>query len=192
MFLLGAERATSVATPLQGLREEASMDARRRLPMRGGTVLLMVLVAGLALVACGDEEPTQAPTTTAPPTTARTTVGVTLQEFSVLPAPASAPAGQVTFEAKNTGPKDPHELVVIKTDLEPGALPTTPKGGVDEEGAGIEALGEIEEFKVGQTQSKAFDLKAGSYVLICNVVEEEEGKTEAHYQLGMRTAFTVE
>jgi hypothetical protein len=168
------------------------MDARRRLPMRGGTVLLMVLVAGLALVACGDEEPTQAPTATAPPTTARTTVGVTLQEFSVLLAPASAPAGQVTFEAKNTGPKDPHELVVIKTDLEPDALPTTPKGGVDEEGAGIEALGEIEEFKVGQTRSKAFDLKAGSYVLICNVVEEEEGKTEAHYQQGMRTAFTVE
>ena len=36
------------------------MEARRRLPMRGGTVLLTVLVAGLALVACGDEEPTQA------------------------------------------------------------------------------------------------------------------------------------
>jgi len=168
------------------------MDARGRLPMRGGTVLLTVLVAGLALVACGGEEPTQAPTTQAPTTTGSTTVGVTLQEFSVTLAQASAPAGQVTFEAKNTGPKDPHELVVIKTDLEPGALPTTQKGGVDEKGAGVEAIGEIEEFKVGETRSKAFDLTAGSYVLICNVVEEEEGKTEAHYQLGMRTAFTVE
>jgi hypothetical protein len=118
-------------------------------------------------------------------------VAVTLQEFSVLPAPASAPAGQVTFQAKNTGPKDPHELVVIKTDLQPGALPTTPEGGVDEEGAGVEALGEIEEFKVGETRSKAFELTAGSYVLICNVVGEE-GKTEAHYKLGMRTAFTVQ
>jgi len=163
------------------------MDARRRFAMRGPTVLLTVLVAGLALVACGGEEPAQAPTTTA-----RTTVGVTLQEFSVLLAPASAPAGQVTFEAKNAGPKDPHELVVIKTDLEPGALPTTPEGKVDEEGAGIEVLGEIEEFKVGEARSKDFDLTAGSYVLICNVVEEEGGKTEAHYQQGMRTAFTVE
>jgi uncharacterized cupredoxin-like copper-binding protein len=168
------------------------MEARGRSPMRGGTVLLTMLVAGLAVGACGDEEPTQAPTTQAPTTTAPTTVGVTLQEFSVTLAQASAPAGQVTFEAKNTGPKDPHELVVIKTDLEPGALPTTTKGGVDEEGAGIEALGEIEEFKVGETQSKTFDLTAGRYVLICNVVEEEEGKTEAHYQLGMRTAFTVQ
>jgi uncharacterized cupredoxin-like copper-binding protein len=168
------------------------MEARRRLPMREGTVLLTVLAAGLALVACGDEEPTQAPATQAPTTAASTTVAVTLQEFSVLPAPASAPAGQVTFQAKNTGPKDTHELVVIKTDLDPGALPTTPEGKVDEEGAGVEVMGEIEEFKVGETRSKAFDLTAGSYALICNVVEEEEGKTEAHYQQGMRTAFTVQ
>ena len=168
------------------------MDVRRPLPMRGGMALLTVLVAGLALVACGDEEPTEAPATQAATTTARTTVGVTLQEFSVLPTPASAPAGQVTFEAKNAGPKDPHELVVIKTDLEPGALPTTPEGKVDEEGAGIEVLGEIEEFKMGEARSKDFALTAGSYVLICNVVEEEGGKTEAHYQQGMRTAFTVE
>jgi len=167
------------------------MDARGRLPMRGGTVLLVVLVAGLALVACGGEEPTQAPTTQAPTTTGRTTVGVTLQEFSVTPAETSAPAGQVTFEVKNTGPKDPHELVVIKTDLAADALPTAPEGKVDEQGAGIEVIGEIEEFKVGEARSKAFDLTAGSYVLICNVVEKEEGKTEAHYQLGMRTAFTV-
>ncbi len=123
------------------------MDARGRLAMRGGTVLLMVLVAGLALVACGGEEPTGAPTTQAPTTTARTTVAVTLQEWSVLPAQASVPAGQVAFEAKNTGPKDPHELVVIKTDLDPGALPTTSEGKVDEEGQGIEVIGEIEEFK---------------------------------------------
>jgi uncharacterized cupredoxin-like copper-binding protein len=168
------------------------MEARRRLPVRGGTAVLMMLVAGLALVACGDEEPTGAPATQAPTTAASTTVAVTLQEFSVLPAPTSAPAGQVMFQAKNTGPKDPHELVVIKTDLDPGALPTAPEGKVDEEGAGIEVIGEIEELKVGETRNKACDLKAGSYVLICNVVEEEEGKTEAHYQQGMRTAFTVQ
>jgi hypothetical protein len=51
------------------------MDTRRRLAMRGGTVFLTVLVAGLALVACGDEEPSGAPATQAPTTTARTTVG---------------------------------------------------------------------------------------------------------------------
>jgi hypothetical protein len=103
-------------------------------------------------------------------------VAVTLQEFSVTPAQASAPAGRVTFQAKNTGPEDEHELVVIRTDRDPGDLPTKSDGSVNEEGAGLDAVGEIEEFKVGTTQSKAFDLAAGSYVLICNVVEKDKGQ----------------
>jgi hypothetical protein len=81
---------------------------------------------------------------------------------------------------------------VIKTDLDYGALPTTPNGKVNEQGGGIEVIGEIEEFPVGETRSATFDLKAGDYALICNIVEEEEGKTEAHYGQGMRAAFTVE
>ena len=167
-----------------------------RSPIQRGTVLLTVLAAALALAGCGGgdsggQSSGQPATTQAPPTTASTTVAVTLQEFSVTPAQGSAPAGQVTFQAKNTGPEDEHELVVLQTDLDPGDLPTKADGSVDEEGDGLEAVGEIEEFKPGTTQSKAFDLAAGSYVLICNVVEKDEGKTEAHYQLGMRTAFTV-
>jgi uncharacterized cupredoxin-like copper-binding protein len=172
------------------------MRVRGRAPIHRGTILLTILVAALALVGCGGGEPSNQPsaqpaTTQAPSTTGSTTVAVTLQEFSVTPAQASAPAGQVTFQAKNTGPEDEHELVVIKTDRDPGDLPTKSDGSVNEEGAGLDAVGEIEEFKVGTTQSKAFNLAAGSYVLICNVVEKDEGKTEAHYQLGMRTAFTV-
>lgn len=132
----------------------------------------------LGLVACGGGE--------------ETTLQVTLQEFAVLPADNSAPAGQVTFEVENTGPVDPHEFVVIRTDLAPDALPTGEDGGVDEGGEGIEVLGEIEEFPVGETMSRSFDLDAGNYVFICNIVEEEDGELEAHYQLGMRTAFTVE
>jgi hypothetical protein len=81
--------------------------------------------------------------------------------------------------------------VVIKTDLAADALPTSEEGAVDEAGSGIEVIGEIEEFEPGETQSATFDLEAGSYVLICNVVEEEDGEKEAHYKLGMRTAFTV-
>jgi hypothetical protein len=34
------------------------------------------------------------------------------------------------------------------------------------------------------------DLDAGNYALICNIWTEEE--QEAHYSMGMRTAFTVE
>ena len=120
------------------------------------------------------------------------TVDVTLQEFSVLPAEESAPAGEVTFNATNDGPEDPHELVVVRTDLAPDALPTTEEGAVDEEGEGVEVIGEIEEFPPGENESASFDLEAGSYALICNVVEEHEGELEAHYALGMRTGFIVE
>jgi hypothetical protein len=37
-----------------------------------------------------------------------------------------------------------------------------------------------------------FDLAPGNYVFICNLVEEEDGVLESHYQLGMSVAFTVE
>jgi uncharacterized cupredoxin-like copper-binding protein len=36
---------------------------------------------------------------------------------------------------------------------------------------------------VGKTKSVTLDLKAGSYVLVCNI--------EKHYAMGMRAAFTV-
>jgi uncharacterized cupredoxin-like copper-binding protein len=118
------------------------------------------------------------------------TVQVTLQEFAIAANPTSVGAGEVTFEAENVGPDDPHEVVVIKTDLAPDALPTKEDGSVDEEGEGVEALGEIEEFAPGETQSMTLDLEAGSYVLICNIYDADE--MEAHYQEGMRLAFTVE
>ena len=110
----------------------------------------------------------------------------------MIPAQDSVPAGSVTFRATNEGPEDHHELVVIQTDLAPDALPTAEDGSADEAGEGIEVIGEIEEFDVGGTQTGTFDLQAGNYVLICNVVEEHEGEVEAHYKLGMRAAFTVQ
>lgn len=120
-----------------------------------------------------------------------TTVEVTLVEFGVVPDLSEVRAGSVTFEATNDGPNDPHELVVIRTDLAADALPTDEDGAVDEDGEGIEVMGEIEEFPVGETLSMTLELEAGSYVLICNLVELEDGEIEAHYALGMRTPFTV-
>lgn len=144
--------------------------------MRGVRLLMAALTLSALAVSCGGGE--------------ATTVSVTLQEFSVIPAQDSAPAGSVTFEATNDGPNDVHEFVVIKTDLAPDALPTDETGAVDEEGEGIEVVDEIEDIAVGDTQSVTVDLEAGSYVLICNIYDADE--QEAHYQEGMRTAFTVE
>jgi uncharacterized cupredoxin-like copper-binding protein len=117
------------------------------------------------------------------------TVDVTVREFEVVPAESSVDAGEVTFDVTNNGPDDVHEFVVIKTDLAPDALPTDENGAVEETGAGIEVITEIEDIPVGETPSVTANLVAGSYVLICNIWDEEE--QEAHYSQGMRTAFTV-
>jgi uncharacterized cupredoxin-like copper-binding protein len=147
---------------------------------RRRAAIFVATVAALALVSAGcsgDEE---------------TTVDVTVQEFAVIPAESSAPAGDVTFDVMNEGPDDVHEFVVFKTDLAPDALPTAADGSVDEEGEGVELIDEIEDIAVGDTPTLTVTLDAGSYVFICNIVEEEGGETIAHYQQGMRVAFTVE
>ncbi len=118
-----------------------------------------------------------------------TTVAVTLQEWAVVPAANSAPAGEVTFDVTNDGPEDIHEFVVIKTDLDVAELPTDADGVVDEAGDGMEVIDEIEDIPVGETQSLTVELDAGNYVLVCNIWDEDEG--EAHYQMGMRTPFSV-
>ena len=147
------------------------MNIRQGRPVTAAAILALAV---LALPACGGGA-----------------VDVTLREFEVAPAQDSASADSVTFSVANEG-AETHEFVVIKTDLAPEALPTAEDGSVDEEGGGIEVIGEIEDIAAGDTQETTLDLDAGSYVLICNLVEEEDGQVESHYQEGMHTAFTVE
>lgn len=119
-----------------------------------------------------------------------TTVAVTLQEWAVVPASDVAPAGEVVFEITNDGPEDVHEFVILRTDLNPADLPIDEHGAVTEEGDAIEVVDEIEDVPVGETQELTVTLEAGNYVLLCNIYDE--GEDEAHFALGMRTAFTVE
>ena len=119
-------------------------------------------------------------------------VEVTLQEFSITLGAESVPAGDVTFNVTNEGPNDPHEFVVFQTDLAPDALPTAEDGSVDEAGEGVTLIDEIEDIAVDDSPTLTVPLEAGSYVFICNIVEEEEGALESHYQEGMRVGFTVE
>ena len=162
-----------------------------------GAAAVMALVL---LPACGGDEGGDAGGDTATDTATETasdggasTVAVTLQEFAVSADPASVPAGSVTFDVTNDGPDDVHEFVVIKTDLAPTDLPTDKDGAVKETGEGMEVVDEIEDIPVGETPTLTVDLEAGSYVLICNILQEEpDGTLEAHYAEGMRTGFTVE
>lgn len=142
----------------------------RRLGPLIATITGLILVAGCAAAGGG-------------------TVKVTLSEWAVQVDKAELPAGSITFEVTNNGPADIHEFVVIKTDLDPGDLPTDSTGKVDEEGGGMTVEGEIEDIEVGASGTLKLDLVAGKYALICNIYSEEED--EAHYHEGMRTAFTV-
>ena len=152
-----------------------------------------IILTGALFAGCGDDDEKATGTATPGDTTGAgwgIEVNVTLQEFSVIPETDSAEAGEITFNVENVGPDDVHEFVIVKTDLEPDALPTVDDGSVDEAGAGIEVIDEIEDIPVGETQSVTVDLEAGSYVLICNIYDETEN--EAHYAEGMHTTFTVD
>lgn len=160
--------------------------------MRKHSLFAMIVGPLLALSACGSDETNDGTAGSPTPTPkASATLGVTLQEFAVIPDAASVSAGAITFNATNKGPDDAHELVVFRTDLDPGALPLRADGAVDEEGTGVTLIDEIEEFAPGSSESMTVDLSAGKYALICNLVETDAGKVEVHYKLGMRAALTV-
>lgn len=160
-----------------------------------GFAIAALAVLSFAATACEDDEdgdggatPTTGATEPSETPAEGTTIEARLSEYAILPNPASAPAGSVTFNAENVGGTE-HELVVIKTDLAADALPVAEDGSVDESGAGIEVIGEIEEFEAQTTESATFELEAGAYVLICNVVQDDG---TSHYAEGMTVAFPVQ
>ncbi len=148
------------------------------------------MLLAVSAAACGDDEDDATTGDAGGDKEAGSSVAVTLKEFEVLPDRDSVPAGSVRFSVTNIGPDDVHEIVVMKTDLAPDALPTVADGSVDEEGVGIEVIGEIEEIAVDGEEELTLELAPGKYVLLCNIYDAEE--VEAHYAEGMRTAFTVE
>ena len=130
----------------------------------------------MLLPACGDDS---------------SKVGATLKEFSIALDDSSIDSGERTFEVKNDG-TEKHEFVVLKTDLSLTDLPTTDDGSVDEEGSGVEVVDEAEDISAGDSVDLKVDLKKGTYVVVCNVVEDENGETLSHYEQGMRASLTVD
>ena len=108
---------------------------------------------------------------------AKTLVKVQLKEFKVLPSSLGARRGPVAFTVKNTGTID-HEFVVLKTNTAPSKLPV--KGGKAVETGRVGKVGPV---KPGASKTLTLTLKAGKYVLICNVL--------GHYKAGQRVGFQV-
>ncbi len=168
--------------------------------LRPAAAVLALGALGIGVAACGGSSDTTtaaATSTTAATSTAATTadttataststsvvattVNVTLgkpKEFSLVPSPGSVPAGKVTFKVKNDGTMV-HELVVIKTKIDAGKLPTK-TGEADETGN----LGETGDMEAGATKDVVLTLTPGHYALICNL--------PGHYVGGMYANFTV-
>ncbi|MGE3960199.1 MAG: hypothetical protein AB7F65_00790 [Dehalococcoidia bacterium] len=180
------------------------MRVRQRLPL---ALLVPAVLLGAACSEDTDEEPTATGTMTTATATATGTgtvaagvveeapegaaeVSVVLREWAIEPAESSVPAGEVYFLAQNEGPDDAHELVIIRSDAPVDELPTDDRGFVPEDQ--VEFIGEIEAFAPGSSASGVFTLESGRYILICNIVEREDGEWESHYLEGMRVEFTVE
>ena len=101
--------------------------------------------------------------------------GVTLSTDHVKP-------GKVEFKVKNVSTDEDHELLLVKIDGGPDALPMDPDGvRVDEDK--LKGLKELGDVHPGKTRSTTLTLTAGKYLLFCN----EAG----HYKAGMYTTFTV-
>lgn len=112
---------------------------------------------------------------------APTTIAVTLKDFTIDLVPATAKAGQVTFNVKNASSGTEHELVVLQTDLPADQLPTKSDGTADE--AKVTSMGETGDLAANASSTLTFTLPAGHYALICNV--------PTHYAQHMYKDFTV-
>jgi len=119
--------------------------------------------------------------------TSSSVVNLDLFENEILPDLDAVAAGAVTFNASNVGDAA-HELVIVRTDVAPDALPAGEDGAVDESGEGIAVIGRIGKFAAQSDASITVDLEAGSYVLICNLVDNA---AFSHYEAGMYRRFTI-
>jgi uncharacterized cupredoxin-like copper-binding protein len=165
---------------------------RSRLGSRRATSLwIPLMVLGLVALSCSKSEDAASTPSASTPSNACGSiapaasggVAATLHDFAIALGTSTGAAGSTTFNIVNLGPSV-HELVVFKTDLALDKLPLDAEGtAVDEEGAGITHIDEVEDVVACTSQALTMDLEAGNYAVLCNIT--------SHYGLGMRATFTV-
>ena len=94
----------------------------------------------------------------------------------------AAKAGVVTFQVSNTSKDTVHEMNVVRLDKPNQVLSYDAKAQTLNEDK-IGYIGEVEELNPGKDGTLTKALKAGDYLLICNVA--------GHFAAGMWTPFTV-
>lgn len=117
-------------------------------------------------------------------------IHLTLDEYSITMEEETVPTGHVKIEATNDG-TEPHEVYVVRA-ASIDDLPTDDDGALDvdalDEG---DLVGEIEPIAPGEECAQVFELEAGDHVLLCNIVEIEDGEAEAHLQEGMALEVSI-
>jgi hypothetical protein len=109
-------------------------------------------------------------------------VPVSLEDYSITMS-SKLSAGSHTFGITNDG-KQPHELVVFRTDLPADSLPVDADGRVEEESPELENVADSgDPLKVGGTEAVKGKLPPGHYVAVCNISD--------HYERGMQLNLTV-
>jgi len=112
-------------------------------------------------------------------------VDVSLTTYKITLSTDSVKAGEVVFHVTNDATDLVHEFVIFKTDLPEDQLPLTAENIVDEAGAGITFINEVEDVAQGTSKDLTVTLEPGRYVLLCNTAENN------HYTRGMHIVFTV-
>jgi len=113
-------------------------------------------------------------------------IDVGLTTYKITMSATSAKSGDIIFHVHNDATDLTHEFVIFKTDLPEDQLPLTADSAVDEEGAGVTHIDEVE-VEPGQAADLSVNLAPGNYVMICNINDNDE----QHYMHGMHVAFTV-
>ncbi len=133
--------------------------------------LTPLVALALLIAACGGA-PEAAPTDSQ--------VVAEMTDYKIAVNVPSAKAGKIKIGVRNLAAME-HSFEVIKTDLPPDKLQVDGASAKAKEDGKV---GEIKSIPAGKSASVTVDLQPGKYVFICNIA--------GHYQLGMRTGFTVE
>ena len=111
------------------------------------------------------------------------TVAVRLDDYE-LSLPFRLQRGVSKFVLNNHSAHNAtHEMVIFRTELDAKSLPVDTKGRINEKGAGITHVTEVENVKPGADGKLIADLAPGHYVFACNI--------DDHYRRGMATNITV-
>ena len=94
----------------------------------------------------------------------------------------TVPAGMTTFDVTNKSPNVGHEFLIARLETAPDALPFDEAKGVIKESA-LKEVEELGDLAAGASGTMDFDLKAGKYLLFCNL--------PGHYKSGMYHVLTV-